>query len=59
MDYRFLGIAWPSPVTVDLLLCNMKLLYEAMSTETSIVLWGSTWTLHLKRTLFSSLSAYI
>lgn len=22
----FLGIAWPSPVTVDLLLCNMKLL---------------------------------
>lgn len=38
MDYRFLGIAWPSPVTVDLLLCNMKLLYEAMSTETSIVL---------------------
>lgn len=36
MDYRFLGIAWPSPVTVDLLLCNMKLLYEDMSTETSI-----------------------
>lgn len=29
----FLGIAWPSPVTVDLLLCNMKLLYEEMSTE--------------------------
>lgn len=25
-DYRFLGIAWPSPVTVDLLLCTMKLL---------------------------------
>lgn len=36
MDYRFLGIAWPSPVTVGLLLCNMKLLYEAMSTEASI-----------------------
>lgn len=36
MDNRFLGIAWPSPVTVDLLLCNMKLLYEDMSTETSI-----------------------
>lgn len=36
MDYRFLGIAWPSPVTVDLLLCNMKLLYEDMSNETSI-----------------------
>lgn len=35
MDSRFLGIAWPSPVTVDLLLCYMKL-YEAMSTETSI-----------------------
>lgn len=34
MDSRFLGIAWPSPVTVDLLLCYMKLLYEAMSTET-------------------------
>lgn len=32
----FLGIAWPSPVTVDLLLCNMKLLYEDMSTETSV-----------------------
>lgn len=30
-----MGIAWPSPVTVDLLLCNMKLLYEAMSTDTS------------------------
>lgn len=25
MDIRFLGIAWPSPVTVDLLLCNLKL----------------------------------
>lgn len=31
-----MGIAWPSPVTVDLLLCNMKLLYEDMSTETSM-----------------------
>lgn len=31
MDYRLLGIAWPSPVTVDLLLCNMKLLYEDVS----------------------------
>lgn len=36
MEYRFLGIAWPSPVTVDLLLCNMKLQYEAMSTEASV-----------------------
>lgn len=36
MEYRFLGIAWPSPVTVDLLLCNMKLPYEAMSTEASV-----------------------
>lgn len=36
MDYRFLGIAWPSPVTVDLLLCNMKLPYEATSTEASV-----------------------
>lgn len=38
MDYRFLGIAWPSPVTVDFLLCNMKLIYEDMSTEISIFL---------------------
>lgn len=36
MDYRFLGIAWPSPVTVDLLLCNMKLLYETVSTGASL-----------------------
>lgn len=36
MDYRFLGIAWPSPVTVDLLLCNMKLLYEDMSMKPHI-----------------------
>lgn len=28
----FLGIAWPSPVTVDLLLCNMNLLYEENET---------------------------
>lgn len=35
MDYRFLGIAWPSPVTVDLLLCTLRLLYENVSTETS------------------------
>lgn len=39
MDFRFLGIAWPSPVTVDLLLCNMNLLYEHMSTETSIFIF--------------------
>lgn len=24
MDYRYLGIAWPSPVTVDLLLCTLR-----------------------------------
>lgn len=34
----FLGNAWLSPVTVDLLLCNMKLLYEDMSNEISVFL---------------------
>lgn len=61
MEYRFLGIAWPSPVTVDLLLCNMKLQYEAMSTEASVCfeeLPGPSIE-KKKNSLFSSLYAYI
>lgn len=64
MDYRFLGIAWPSPVTVDLLLCNMKLLYEDMSTETCSVL-GLFFEeqpgpfIKRKRTMICFLSAFI
>lgn len=62
MEYRFLGIAWPSPVTVDLLLCNMKLQYEAMSTEASVCfeeLPGPSIEKKKKNSLFSSLYAYI
>lgn len=57
MDNRFLGIAWPSPVTVDLLLCHMKLLYKDMSTETSIFFEEPCGPFIQKRTLFFPFSS--
>lgn len=43
MDYKYLDIAWPSPVTVDLLLCSMTKKHQLtknMSPESSVYFLG-------------------
>lgn len=55
MDYKYLDIAWPSPVTVDFLLCSMRkkklLLIKNMSPESSVYFLGEQLYTHQKTDL--------